>query len=126
MRIGLTIDVPDLAPGLAFYGAVFGLEEVARPHPAYAILAHPDGARLGLMAQAAGTVPAPGAAPRDYARHWTPVHADFHVAAFDTTLAALRTAGGTVEAEHRLPGRPPVAFCADPFGNGLCVIGSTP
>ena len=38
-------------------------------------------------------------------------------------LDTIREAGGAIEAEHRPAGRKPVAFCADPFGNGFCVIG---
>jgi predicted enzyme related to lactoylglutathione lyase len=122
MGLGITIDVPDLAAGLAFYLDVFGWEEVARPLPVYAIV-QAEGLRIGLMEKAAGTVPAPGASPRDYARHWTPVHLDLHVADYAGTLARLRAGGGTVEAEHAVTGRPPVAFCADPFGHGLCILG---
>jgi predicted enzyme related to lactoylglutathione lyase len=122
MNIGITIDVPDLATGLAFYGSVFGFTEVARPHPAYAVIAQGD-QRLGLIAKAAGTTPAPDAAPRTYARHWTPVHLDFHVTDLPATLTAVAANGGTVEEQHAAPGRPGVAFCADPFGHGFCILG---
>jgi predicted enzyme related to lactoylglutathione lyase len=123
MTIGITIDVPDLGAGLAFYGAVFGLAEVARPLSVYAIV-EGLGQRIGLMEKPAGSRPTPADGPvRDYARHWTPVHLDFHVDDLEGVLARLTAAGGTIEQRHHAPGRPGVAFCADPFGHGFCVLG---
>ena len=126
MRLSVTLDVPDIAAGLAFYGAVFGFAEVARPIPAYAVLRSGDQS-LSLMEKPAGSRPTPVPGPlRDYGRHWTPVHLDFHVDNLPATLAAIRAAGGVVEAEHSAPGRRAVAFCADPFGHGFCVLGAAP
>jgi hypothetical protein len=34
----------------------------------------------------------------------------------------LVDAGGTVEQEFDVEGRPKTAFCADPFGNGFCLM----
>lgn len=124
MKIGITIDVPDIAAGLAFYGAVFGFTELARPAPVYAVIGG-AGVLLGLKEAAAGTQPTPLAGPqRDYARHWTPVHLDFHVDDLPGTLRAILRAGGRIEQEHQGGGgRPAVAFCCDPFGHGFCVLG---
>lgn len=126
VQVGITIDVPDIAAGLAFYGAVFGFEQVARPIPAYAVLRAGD-QTLCLMEKAPGTRPTPAAdILRSYDRHWTPVHLDFHVDDLAMTLTAIETAGGTVEERHTAPGRRAVAFCADPFGHGFCVLGPAP
>jgi predicted enzyme related to lactoylglutathione lyase len=126
MRLSVTLDVPDLAAGLAFYGGVFGFTEVARPHPSYAVLKVGE-QTLGLMQKAAGTRPTPANSPvRDYSRHWTPIHLDFHVDDFDDTLARIAAAGGICEERHSTPGRPDVAFCADPFGHGFCLLGPRP
>lgn len=124
MRIGITLDVPDIGLAIDFYRAVFGFREVARPAPFYAVV-ESGGVMLGLKEAAAGTAPTPAAGPvRDYGRHWTPVHLDFHVEDMPGTLAALLRAGGRIEQEHAGGGgRPPVAFCADPFGHGFCVLG---
>jgi catechol 2,3-dioxygenase-like lactoylglutathione lyase family enzyme len=123
MCLGVTIDVPDLAAGLAFYGGLLGLREVARPHPAYAVLAG-GGQRLGLMTKPEGSLatPEPGT-ERRYARHWTPVHLDIHVQDLGAALLALERLGGRCEALHAAPGRPAVAFCSDPFGHGFCLLG---
>lgn len=127
MKVGITIDVPDIAAGLAFYGAVFGFAEVARPAPVYAVIGA-EGVLLGLKEAPAGSAPTPASGPvRDYGRHWTPVHLDFHVADLQATLRALLRAGGKIEQEHAgAHGRPAVAFCSDPFGHGFCVLGPRP
>lgn len=121
MKLTVNIDVPTIAEGAAFYGDVFGFAEVARPHESYAVL-ESEGVRIGLMAKAEGSSPAPGSdSTRSYARHWTPVHIDFHVSSFDATLEKIEHAGGKAEQVHRREGFPPIAFCCDAFGNGFCL-----
>ena len=76
------------------------------------------------MEKAAGTQPAKGSDDvRRYERHWTPVHIDFHVDDFEPTLAAALAAGAICEQRFEVAGRPPIAFCSDPFGNGFCIVG---
>lgn len=122
LAINLSIDVPDLSAGLAFYGGVFGLSEVARPFATMAVL---DGGNLKICmhekAEASESSPGSGAR-RAYARHWTPVHMDFHVPRLRPLLDAIRAGGGSVEQEFHGHGPRPTAFCCDPFGNGFCVI----
>lgn len=126
LRIAITIDVPDLDAGLRFYGAAFGFEEVARPAPMYAMLQSGE-ARIALMEKAEGSSPAKGSDDRRrYARHWTPVHLDLHVDDFKAALARAVDAGATMEERFDMEGRPPVAFCSDPFGHGFCLIGPRP
>ena len=92
--------------------------------PSYAVLQCGD-QRIGLIEKREGSHPAKGSDDvRRYARHWTPVHIDFHVEDFEAFLAKAVGAGAAVE--QRIAGggtRPPIAFCADPFGNGFCVLG---
>jgi len=124
VKYSVSIDVPNLDAGLAFYRDALGLVEVARPIPIYAVLKCGD-ARIGLMEKAAGSKPAPGSEDvRRYERHWTPVHIDFDVDDFEAFLAGAVAAGATIEQKHQVSGRPPIAFCADPFGNGFCVLGT--
>lgn len=121
--VHVSIDVPSLAEGLAFYGTVFGFEETARPFPTMAILdAH--NVTVCMHEKAAGSrSSSAGADTRRYERHWTPVHLDFHVPDLDAVLTQVKQGGGAVENEFRTQGPKPVAFCSDPFGNGFCVIG---
>ncbi|MEI9929831.1 MAG: VOC family protein [Rhizomicrobium sp.] len=58
-----------------------------------------------------------------YDRHWTPVHIDFDVDDFHGFLAKAVNAGAIIEGKYEMAGRPLIAFCSDPFGNGFCVIG---
>jgi predicted enzyme related to lactoylglutathione lyase len=122
-KVHLSIDVPVLEDGLTFYSRVFGFIETARPFPTMAIL---DAGNLTVCMhqKATGSTSSPGSSDaRRYQRHWTPVHMDLHVADFEDAVDKVRNAGGTVETEFRDQGPKPAAFCADPFGNGFCVIG---
>ena len=124
MSYSATIDVPDLAAGIAFYSGLFGYPETARPLPTLAVL-DAEGQSLLLFQKDPGSRPVKDSdLTRDYARHWTPVHLDLHVDDVKALLADLVRLGGTLEALHEPPGRPPVAFCADPFGHGFCLIGN--
>jgi len=123
MKYSVSIDVPNIDEGLKFYRDALGLTEVARPIPIYVVLKCGD-AKIGLMEKPAGSKPAPGSDDvRRYGRHWTPVHIDFDVDDFEGFLSKAVAAGAVIEQKHEMAGRPPIAFCADPFGNGFCVIG---
>lgn len=121
--VHVSIDVPDLDAGVQFYGSVFGFVEKARPFPTMAVL-DANNVSVCMHAKGAGS-PSSSVGPerRHYERHWTPVHLDLHVEDFDAVLERVRAAGGAIENEFRTQGPKPAAFCADPFGNGFCVIG---
>lgn len=124
LKYSVSIDVPKLEEGLRFYRDALGLTEVARPIPTYVVLKCGE-AEIGIMEKSAGTRPAKGAEDRRrYERHWTPVHIDFHVDDFEIILARALSAGAICEQKFMMPGRPPIAFCSDPFGNGFCIIGT--
>ena len=121
--VHLSIDVPNLEAGLRFYVNVFGFREKDRPFPTMAVL-DANNLTVCMHEKAAGTRSSPGGSDvRRYERHWTPVHVDVHVEDLDAALEKIRAEGGLVETEFRTEGPMPVAFCSDPFGNGLCVIG---
>ncbi|WP_238911333.1 GNAT family N-acetyltransferase [Achromobacter xylosoxidans] len=122
MRILVNIDVPDLEAAIDFYSRAFGLalhrrlgatgaEMLGAPAPIY------------LLQKAAGT-PAAGALrqPRDYARHWTPVHLDVVVDDMDDAVARAVAAGARLEdpAVSHDWGR--IAHLSDPFGHGICIM----
>ncbi len=123
MKYSVSIDVPNLDEGLRFYRDALGLAEIARPVPTYVVLKCGD-AKIGLIGKAAGSKPAKGSDDvRRYERHWTPVHIDFDVDDFEGFLTKAVGAGAVVEQKYEMAGRPPIAFCSDPFGNGFCVVG---
>jgi predicted enzyme related to lactoylglutathione lyase len=123
MKVTVSIDVPSIEEGIAFFGDVFGLVETARPHPGFAMLTSGE-VNIGLLAKPAGSSPAKGSSDvRRYERHWTPVHVDFRVEDFEATLERAVEKGARSEQVHRVAGFPPVAFCSDPFGHGFCIVG---
>ena len=93
MKYSVSIDVPDLAKGIAFYTDVFGVQEVARPIDVYAVLRGSGGQAFGIIQKPEGSEPAPETDDRrHYTRHWTPVHMDIEVDDFDATLDRLTAA----------------------------------
>ncbi len=124
MKYSVSIDVPRLEDGLRFYRDALGLTEIARPIPTYVILKCGE-SQIGIMEKSAGTKPAKGSDDiRRYERHWTPVHIDFHVDDFEGVLTRAINAGAKCEQKFEMTGRPPIAFCCDPFGHGFCIVGA--
>ncbi len=121
-EIEICIDVPDLARGVLFYAEAFGFAVTAEPYPGVAVL-QAGAAKITLLAKRDGTKPSPNAQDlRRYARHWTPVHLDFHVEDVKAALDKAVRAGATAEQFFDNPDFGPAAFCADPFGHGFCLL----
>jgi predicted enzyme related to lactoylglutathione lyase len=118
----VNIDVDDLAAATEFYTQAFGLRPGRRLGPAVIELTGST-APVYLLAKPAGSA-ASGVAsqPRDYARHWTPVHLDFTVPDLDAALARALAAGATLEGEPQTHAWGRIAHMADPFGHGFCLI----
>jgi predicted enzyme related to lactoylglutathione lyase len=117
----INIDVPELESAIAFYTRAFGLR-VGRRFGSDGVELLGAGSPIYLLVKAAGTTPAPAAAVRDYARHWTPVHLDVVVTDLDAALQRARDAGAMLEqpVQERTWGR--MANLADPFGHGICIL----
>ncbi len=122
MRILVNIDVPDLEHAIDFYHRAFGLTLRRRLGPKAAEMQGAE-APIYLLEKAAGT-PAAGAArqPRDYARHWTPVHLDVVVEDADRAVEQAVAAGARLEdpAVSHAWGR--IAHLSDPYGHGICIL----
>ncbi len=122
MRILVNIDVPDLEHAIDFYHRAFGLTLRRRLGPKAAEMLGAE-APIYLLEKAAGT-PAAGAArqPRDYARHWTPVHLDVVVEDADRAVEQAVAAGARLEdpAVSHAWGR--IAHLSDPYGHGICIL----
>lgn len=101
MRILVNIDVPDLEHAIDFYHRAFGLTLRRRLGPKAAEMLGAE-APIYLLEKAAGT-PAAGAMrqPRDYARHWTPVHLDVVVEDADRAVAQAVAAGARLRSTFR-------------------------
>jgi predicted enzyme related to lactoylglutathione lyase len=120
--VSISIDVPDLKRGLAFYCSAFGLTVKAEPVPGVVVLTGLN-IELCLLEKAAGTKPSPATVQvRRFERHWTPVHLDFHVDDLRTALARVEASGARREQVFENPEHGSAAFCSDPFGHGFCLI----
>ncbi|MFJ3461775.1 GNAT family N-acetyltransferase [Achromobacter spanius] len=122
MRILVNIDVPDLEHAIGFYQTAFGLTLNRRLGSTGAELLGAD-APIYLLEKAAGT-PTAGAArqPRDYARHWTPVHLDVVVDDVDQAVARAVAAGARLEDPPATHDWGRIAHLADPYGHGICIL----
>lgn len=118
----VNIDVARLDPAIEFYTRAFDLRLARRLGTGVAELVG-MGVPLYLLEKPAGERPTPAvAAPRDYRRHWTPVHLDFTVDDLERAVARALAAGAVPEREieDQVWGR--IAYFADPFGNGFCIV----
>lgn len=120
MRVSICIDVPDLSAATTFYCDALGCS-VDKEQPSHNTLSA-GGVTMHLLRKEAGTAAtADGTCHRTYERHWTPVHLDFDVDDLDAAIAVVTRSSGTVESVKRGDWGG-VAICADPFGNGFCLV----
>lgn len=119
----VNIDVDNLERAIAFYEAALGLR--LRRRLFEGSVAEMEGASspVYLLEKPAGTpasVRSPR--PRDYRRHWTPVHLDIAVDDLDAAIARALAAGATREGETGHAAWGSIAHFADPFGHGFCLV----
>lgn len=115
------IDVDDLTSALAFYVDGLGLS-VHRRFGDFGVELSGASSSVFLLVKPAGSAPAPGVLPRDYRRHWTPVHLDFVVDDIDVAAARAVRAGARLEDKIQTHRWGRIAHLADPFGHGVCLI----
>jgi len=118
-KITICIDVADLYSGTLFYTEALGctLETQRASHNTL----DADGVRIHLGLKKEASSATPQGHKRNFGRHWTPVHLDFDVEDVEHTAEAVKRLGGTVE-ELKNGDWGSAAFCADPFGNGFCLL----
>jgi len=123
MSASVSIDVPNLAEGVAFYCAAFGFSKKSEPVPGVVAVLHGLNIELCLLEKHVGSKPSPETSDsRKYERHWTPVHLDFHVDDLHATLRHVEALGAKREQVFENPEHGSAAFCSDPFGHGFCLI----
>ena len=118
MKLEICIDVDDVDRAVEFYGRGLGLEIPKHEKEwAKAVL----GEQVFWIMKAA---PGPsGAISRDYKRHWTPIHLDFHVDDIDAVVKRAVAAGGKLDREiQRNPDGGGMANLSDPSGNGIDLV----
>lgn len=122
LEVHAYIEVADLERGIAFYCGGLGLALKRRLGPNWVEL---EGANLPIfllgnrppVAELGQTTQ-----PRDFGRHWTPVHLDFIVSDIDASLSRLVALGATLDRPVQLREYGRMANMADPFGNGFDLI----
>ena len=122
ITISVSIDVPGLAEGVAFYCAAFGLSKASEPVPGVAVLRGLN-VELCLLEKPPGSKPSPSTIDRrQFERHRTPVHLDFHVDDLHAALERVEALGAKREQVFEHAGHGSAAFCSDPFGHGFCLL----
>jgi|SRR6188768_2215824 len=122
ISVSVSIDVPSLAEGIAFYCAAFGFSKKSEPMPGGVCL-HGLDIELWLLEKHAGSKPAPQTMDlRKYERHWTPVHLDFTVDDLHAALERVEALGAKREQLFENTEHGSAAFCSDPFGHGFCLL----
>ncbi|WP_437970927.1 VOC family protein [Sorangium sp. So ce260] len=117
----VNIDVPEIEPAIAFYTRAFGLRVGRRFGGGFVELLG-AAAPIYLLEKPAGSAPAAGASPRDYRRHWTPVHLDFVVDDLEAAGRRAQAAGAVPEADIEVAAWGRMLRLADPFGHGVCLL----
>jgi len=119
-KVSISIDVADMEIASLFYSNALGCE-MERNGEETSVLST-ENTTIYLLKKLPGSNPLlAGNTSRDFNRHWTPVHLDFVVETIDETVALVLKYGGTCEGgESGDWGK--IAYCADPFGNGFCLV----
>ena len=119
----VNIDVDDIEKAIAFYQNALGLRVGRRLFGGSVIEMLSASSKINLLAKPSGSSASSRASlPRNYQRHWTPVHMDFVVE--DVTIAVQRasTAGAMLEGEIQSFNWGRMAVMSDPFGHGFCLL----
>lgn len=122
ISVSISVDVPNLADAVRFYGDAFGFTKSSEPVPGVVMLRAGD-SQVCLLEKPPGSAPSINTTEtRRYERHWTPVHMDIHVDDFEAALAKAIAAGAKQEQLFKNAKHGSAAFCSDPFGHGFCLI----
>ncbi|MBI3561578.1 MAG: VOC family protein [Gammaproteobacteria bacterium] len=121
IKISVSIDVSDLRKAEIFYVEALGCKKV-RDQGSTMVVLSVENSDIYLQEKEPGTKPLVSSrVVRDYQRHWTPVHLDFICNNVDELVSKILKLGGFHEGGDRGDWGS-IAYCADPFGNGFCVI----
>lgn len=121
IKLSVSIDVPSLIDAEAFYVGALGCKKVRDQGPNMVVLAV-ENSDIYLQEKESDTKPLTSSEiVRDYQRHWTPIHLDFLCDNVDELVARILKLGGSHEGGESGDWGS-IAYCADPFGNGFCII----
>lgn len=121
IKISVSIDVSNLNQAETFYVEALGCKKLRDQGSDMTVLST-ENCDIYLQQKHEGSKPLLSSeVVRDYSRHWTPVHLDFLAKNVDELVEKIVRLGGRHEGgESGEWGS--IAYCADPFGNGFCII----
>ena len=123
MKLLINIDVDDLEKGVAFYQSAFGLSLRRRLFDGTVAELVGASSNVYLLTKPSGSSASPHVSlPRDYRRHWTPVHLDFEVEDIEAAVHRALSAGAKLEGDIQTFPWGRIAKMSDPFGNGFCIL----
>jgi predicted enzyme related to lactoylglutathione lyase len=123
MDLLANIDVDDLERAITFYRDGIGLTLARRLFDGGVAEMAGASSRVYLLTKPpGGSASAAAALPRDYGRHWTPVHLEFVVDDVEAAVTRAVGAGASLEIAIRDEVWGRIAVLADPFGHGFCLI----
>ena len=123
MKLLVNIDVDDLEKGVAFYQSAFGLSLRRRLFDGTVAEMVGASSNVYLLTKPSGSSASPHISlPRDYRRHWTPVHLDFEVDDVEAAVQRALAAGAKLEGEIQTFPWGRIAKMSDPFGHGFCIL----
>ena len=121
IKITVSIDVSSLKQAETFYTKALGCKKI-RDQGSNMIVLSTENCDIYLQEKEPETKPLPSSeVVRDYSRHWTPIHLDFITKNIDEIVKKVLELGGSHEGGESGDWGS-IAYCADPFGNGFCVI----
>ena len=104
MKLLVNIDVDDLEKGVAFYQSAFGLSLRRRLFDGTVAEMTGASSNVYLLSKPSRSSASPVISlPRDYRRHWTPVHLDFEVEDIEVAVQRALAAGAKPEGEFKRP-----------------------
>lgn len=119
-QVSICIDVADIKQGTKFYTIALGCDIKHEKQQSSELSA--ENVTIHLIEKEENSNPLiKESSSRNYSRHWTPVHLDFAVTDIEKTLSLIQEFGGILE-DKKEGEWGTAAFCADPFGNGFCII----
>ena len=123
MKLLINIDVDDLEKGVAFYQNAFGLSLRRRLFDGTVAEMTGASSNVYLLSKPSGSSASPQVSlPRDYRRHWTPVHLDFEVEDIELAVQRALAAGARLEDRVQTFSWGRIARMNDPFGHGFCIL----
>lgn len=124
MQLLINIDVDDLDRAIAFFQGALGLRLGRRLFGGSVAEMLGGSSPIHLLAKPPGSsaTSSHAALPRNYRRHWTPVHLDFEVDDVAATVCTALSAGAKLEGDIQSFKWGRLATMSDPFGHGFCVL----